>query len=284
MRLSRGARLGDDDLALKAARQVWAGPPALAQSVDLVYMDGPFEVPVPAAASSRPRPPRRDAAVAAGLGRGGNDLRRPNSARRAPDDRPPRLPLRPRGLGHPAGRVVSDLRRRRLRRARRAGSAAPRPIVAGPSPRSRAPSSYRRSRSTRSGQPAGRRAEGDPARGEQRIYDKNGEELGIIAGVTNRTVVPGGAIPKVLKDATVAVEDKRFYDHDGVDYYRLVGAVVHDLEAAPHPGRQHDHDAARQEPLQPARRPDRRARSSRRPISPSSTRSGTRRTRSWRGT
>ncbi len=63
-----------------------------------------------------------------------------------------------------------------------------------------------------------------------RIYDKNGKELGIIAGVTNRTIVPGGAIPKVLKDATVAVEDKRFYDHDGVDYYRLVGAVVHDLE------------------------------------------------------
>ena len=48
VRLSRDARLGDDDLALKAARQVWAGPPALARSVDLVYMDGPFEVPVPA--------------------------------------------------------------------------------------------------------------------------------------------------------------------------------------------------------------------------------------------
>ncbi len=31
----------------EAARQVWAGPPALARSVELVYMDGPFEVPVP---------------------------------------------------------------------------------------------------------------------------------------------------------------------------------------------------------------------------------------------
>ena len=63
-----------------------------------------------------------------------------------------------------------------------------------------------------------------------RIYDKNGDELGIIAGVTNRTIVPGGAIPKVLKDATVAIEDKRFYDHDGVDYYRLVGAAVRDIQ------------------------------------------------------
>ncbi len=64
-----------------------------------------------------------------------------------------------------------------------------------------------------------------------RIYDKNGDELGIIAGVTNRTVVPGGLIPKVLKDATVAIEDKRFYDHEGVNYYRLVGAAVRDIES-----------------------------------------------------
>ena len=47
VRLSRGARLGDDEPALHTARQVWAGPPALAQTVELVYMDGPFEVPVP---------------------------------------------------------------------------------------------------------------------------------------------------------------------------------------------------------------------------------------------
>ncbi|HVH00680.1 MAG TPA: PBP1A family penicillin-binding protein, partial [Miltoncostaeaceae bacterium] len=64
-----------------------------------------------------------------------------------------------------------------------------------------------------------------------RIYDKNGKELGIIAGVTNRTVVPGGKIPKVLKDATVAIEDKRFYEHHGVDYYRLLGAGLRDLES-----------------------------------------------------
>ena len=56
-----------------------------------------------------------------------------------------------------------------------------------------------------------------------RIYDKNGKLLGIVAGVTNRTVVPSRRIPKVLKDATVAIEDKRFYDHSGVDYYRLLG-------------------------------------------------------------
>jgi penicillin-binding protein 1A len=64
-----------------------------------------------------------------------------------------------------------------------------------------------------------------------RIYDKNGKLLGIVAGVTNRTVVASRRIPQVLKDATVAIEDKRFYEHDGVDYYRLLGAAWRDLES-----------------------------------------------------
>jgi hypothetical protein len=54
VRLSRGARLGTDEQALETARQVWAGPPALSQSVRLVYMDGPFEVPVPEGGGAPP--------------------------------------------------------------------------------------------------------------------------------------------------------------------------------------------------------------------------------------
>jgi len=64
-----------------------------------------------------------------------------------------------------------------------------------------------------------------------RIYDKDKKLLGIVAGETNRTVVASNRIPRVLKDATVAIEDKRFYSHDGVDYYRLAGAAVRDLES-----------------------------------------------------
>lgn len=64
-----------------------------------------------------------------------------------------------------------------------------------------------------------------------RIYDKNGSLLGIIAGVTNRTVVSSARIPRMLKDATVAIEDKRFYSHHGIDYYRLLGAAVKDIES-----------------------------------------------------
>ena len=68
-----------------------------------------------------------------------------------------------------------------------------------------------------------------------RIFDKDGKLLGIVAGVTNRTVVRSNRIPQTLKDATVAIEDKRFYDHHGVDYYRLAGAALRDIESGSRP-------------------------------------------------
>lgn len=69
-----------------------------------------------------------------------------------------------------------------------------------------------------------------------RIYAKDGSMLGVIAGLTNRTQVQSGQIPKSLKNATVAIEDKRFYDHHGVDYYRLVGAAVRDASGGKRQG------------------------------------------------
>jgi penicillin-binding protein 1A len=62
-----------------------------------------------------------------------------------------------------------------------------------------------------------------------RIFDSTGKLLGYIAGDTNRTVVRWQQIPKTLADATVAIEDKRFYEHNGVDYRRIVGAFFHNL-------------------------------------------------------
>ena len=64
----------------------------------------------------------------------------------------------------------------------------------------------------------------DPARGL--FYDRNGKILGYIAGVTNRTELPLARIPIALREATVAIEDKRFYEHDGVDWVRVIGAAV----------------------------------------------------------
>ena len=62
-----------------------------------------------------------------------------------------------------------------------------------------------------------------------RIYDRNGKLLAIIPSVENRTVVRLSQIPKALADATVAIEDKRFYKHSGIDYSRLASAAWHDL-------------------------------------------------------
>ncbi len=59
-----------------------------------------------------------------------------------------------------------------------------------------------------------------------RMYDRNGKLLGYIAGVTNRTEIPLSRIPLSLREATVAIEDKRFYEHDGVDWVRVVGAAA----------------------------------------------------------
>lgn len=59
VRLSRGARLGSEDFANFRARNAWAGPPAVAEDVELVYMDGPFDVPVPPGGTSPPDERRR---------------------------------------------------------------------------------------------------------------------------------------------------------------------------------------------------------------------------------
>ena len=47
----------------------------------------------------------------------------------------------------------------------------------------------------------------------------------------NRTVVPTNKIPKVMRQAIVAIEDRRFYEHHGVDPEALVRAVVKNQQA-----------------------------------------------------
>ncbi|MBQ1352140.1 MAG: PBP1A family penicillin-binding protein, partial [Oscillospiraceae bacterium] len=61
------------------------------------------------------------------------------------------------------------------------------------------------------------------------IYVKDAEtgeyvQLQQLYGEENRTWVNYEEIPKNLEYAAVAIEDKRFYDHNGVDWYRTVGA------------------------------------------------------------
>jgi len=57
--------------------------------------------------------------------------------------------------------------------------------------------------------------------------DENGgvHELQQLQADTNRIWVPSEKIPKVAKDAIVAIEDERFYQHHGVDLKRTFGAT-----------------------------------------------------------
>ncbi len=48
-------------------------------------------------------------------------------------------------------------------------------------------------------------------------------------GIERRTVVPLAEMPLHLRQAFIAVEDKRFYSHHGIDYVRILGALKADI-------------------------------------------------------
>src|SRR5512143_3666955 len=57
------------------------------------------------------------------------------------------------------------------------------------------------------------------------ILDRRGTEIAKLYRV-NRRVVTLDSLPKYVPEAFVAVEDRRFYQHHGVDWGRIPGAVV----------------------------------------------------------
>ena len=50
-------------------------------------------------------------------------------------------------------------------------------------------------------------------------------------GLERRTLVPLTEIPKTVQEAFVITEDKRFYQHHGIDWIRVFGAAVHNVGA-----------------------------------------------------
>jgi len=60
------------------------------------------------------------------------------------------------------------------------------------------------------------------------IYDRNGALLTSLYE-QNRTVVPLSKVALPLQDATISIEDRTFYSHQGVDYRRLAIAVAYDV-------------------------------------------------------
>ena len=58
------------------------------------------------------------------------------------------------------------------------------------------------------------------------IYDANGNLITDYKGTENRVMVSIAQVPADLQHAFVAVEDARFYSHNGVDVKRIIGAFV----------------------------------------------------------
>jgi penicillin-binding protein 1A len=63
-----------------------------------------------------------------------------------------------------------------------------------------------------------------------KVYAADGRFIAEV-GLERRTLVKISEIPKVVKDAFVLTEDKRFYQHSGIDWVRVPGAALRNLRA-----------------------------------------------------
>ena len=68
-----------------------------------------------------------------------------------------------------------------------------------------------------------------------RVYAADGSLLGVIHSDNIRQPVPGDQIPRDLKDATVAIEDRNYYEHGAIDPAAIIRAAVADIGAGGKP-------------------------------------------------
>ena len=61
------------------------------------------------------------------------------------------------------------------------------------------------------------------------IYDGNGNLVTSFVGLENRISASMDEVPDMLKSAFVAIEDERFYTHNGIDLKRIFGAFFNNL-------------------------------------------------------
>jgi penicillin-binding protein 1A len=62
------------------------------------------------------------------------------------------------------------------------------------------------------------------------LYDDHEKVIGSFA-LQRRVVVGYDDFPPVLRDALVSIEDKDFYRHSGINFWRIVGAAYRDIES-----------------------------------------------------
>ena len=62
------------------------------------------------------------------------------------------------------------------------------------------------------------------------LYDDHGKVIGSFA-LQRRVVVGYDDFPPVLRDALVSIEDKEFYKHSGINFFRIAGAAYRDIRS-----------------------------------------------------
>ncbi|MGN6373569.1 MAG: transglycosylase domain-containing protein, partial [Solirubrobacteraceae bacterium] len=65
--------------------------------------------------------------------------------------------------------------------------------------------------------------------GSSSVYAANGERLGFIQSDALRTPIPTAQMAQYLRDATVAIEDQRFYHNDGIDLTGIFRSAIKDV-------------------------------------------------------
>ena len=63
------------------------------------------------------------------------------------------------------------------------------------------------------------------------VYDRNGTRLATLTNNEGRILVESDEIAPVMKEAVVAIEDQRFYEHRGVDFQGIARALYQDVLA-----------------------------------------------------
>jgi penicillin-binding protein 1A len=63
------------------------------------------------------------------------------------------------------------------------------------------------------------------------VYDKNEKLIETIDQGMPRTVIPFSQVPLVMRQAVLAAEDKRFYEHEGVSFLGIIRAFFANLKA-----------------------------------------------------
>lgn len=66
--------------------------------------------------------------------------------------------------------------------------------------------------------------------GSTRLYDRNLKPLYTISGDKKRILIENADIPEVAKQAVIALEDKDFYNHIGIDFTGIIRAVFVDIQ------------------------------------------------------